>query len=307
VDAAYPLLDSSEEAQSERAALNDLMAVVAMHRGDLAQAQSLLRDAVAIDRQALDRARQAGQPFQRVSAALATHLQHLGDALRLNGSADASSNYEQAETLATEVLATYPNQDNTRFMLDLIRHGQLLAYRKGLTKISPAERIAAMESALDREFGQGFRRFKFGMSIAEVNSLFDPPFALDAKTLPRAGEYVTGDVRYLWIPISKSADFRDFYDLATECLNDDLDYVVFLFHEDSLIRISYRLYGPAKPGCRERRGLLPGLAARQRMPLLGTPKQWHLQWDTRQVSIIGTTLPQGPRLDIVAQYVGTSD
>jgi hypothetical protein len=302
VDAAYPLLDASEDAQSERANLNDLKAVIAMHGGDFAQAQSLLKEAVEIDRQALERAQQAGRPFQRVSAALATHLQHLGDALRLSGSDDASSSYEQAETLATEVLATYPNQDNTRFMLDLIRHGQSLAYRKGLTKTGPAERIAATEAALDREFGQGFGRFKFGMSTAEVNALFDPPFAdVDPKTLPRAGEYLTGDVRYLWIPITKSPDFRDFYDLAANCLTDDLDYVVFLFHEDSLIRISYRLYGPAKSGCRDRRGLLPELAARREMPLLGTPKQWRLEWDTRQVSVVGSTLAQGPKLDIVAR------
>ncbi len=301
VDAARPLLNSSEEAQSERAALDDLTAVGAMQREDFAQAQSLLKNAVAIDQQVLDRARQAARPIQRASAALAAHLQHLGDALRRNGSADTSSIYEQAETLATEVLATYPNQDNTRFMLDLIRHGRLLAYSKGLAQTAPAERIAAMESALDGEFGQGFRRFKFGMSTAEVNSLFDRPFALDPKTLPRAGEYLTGDVRYLWVPISQSSDFRDFYNLATACLDDTLDYVTFLFHEDSLIRISYRLYGPAKPRCRARRGLFPELATRHQMPLLGTPKQWRLQWDTKQVSIIGTTLPQGPRLDIVAR------
>jgi len=301
VEAANPLLDASEEALSERAVLNDLMAVSAMHRGDFAEAQSLLKDAVTLDRQLLDRARQAGRPIQRASAALAAHLQHLGDALRRNGSEAASSAYEQAETLATEVLATYPNQDNTRFMLDLIRHGQSLAYSQGLVQTGPAERIAAMESALDREFGQGFRRFKFGMSTAEVNSLFDLPFALDPEALPRAGEYLTGDVRYLWVPISRSSDFRAFYDLATECLDDKLDYVVFLFHEDSLIRISFRLYGPAKPGCRERRGLFPELAGRHRMPLLGTPKQWRLQWDTKQMSVIGTTLPQGPRLDIVAR------
>ena len=301
VDAAKPLLDSSEEALSERAVLNDLMAVSAMHRGDFTGAQGLLKDAVTVDRQVLDRARQAGRPIQRASVALAAHLQHLGDALRRNGSGDTSSIYEQAETLAIEVLATYPNQDNTRFMLDLIRHGQSLAYSKGLVKTDPAQQIAAMESALDREFGQGFRRYKFGMSTAEVNSLFDRPFALDPKTLPRAGEYLTGDVRYLWVPISRFPDFRDFYDLGTECLNDDLDYVVFLFHEDSLIRISFRLYGPAKPRCRDRRGLFPELATRHLMPLLGTPKQWRLQWDTKQVSIIGTTLPQGPRLDIVAR------
>jgi tetratricopeptide (TPR) repeat protein len=277
-----------------------------MHRGDFAQAQSLLREAVAIDRQALDRARKAQRPYQRVSAALAAHLQYLGDALRLTGSEEASSIYEQAETLATEVLATYPNQENTRFMLDLIRHGQALAYRKGLTKTAPAERIVAMESALDDEFGQGFRRFKFGMSAAEVNSLFDEPFDLDPKTLPRAGEYLTGDVRYMWVPISKSSDFRGLYDLATRCLNDQLDYVTFLFHEDSLIRISYRLYGDAKPRCRDRRGLLPALAARHRLPLLGTPKQWRLQWDTKQVSVIGTTFAQGQKLDIVARYVAST-
>jgi hypothetical protein len=53
------------------------------------------------------------------------------------------------------------------------------------------------------------------------------------------------------------------------------------------------------PGCHERRGLFPELAGRHQMPLLGTPKQWRLQWDTKQVSIIGTTLAQGPKLDIV--------
>jgi hypothetical protein len=301
VDAASPLLDSSEEAQSERAVLDDLTAVDAMRREDFAQAQSLLEHAVMVDRQVLDRARQAARPIQRASAALAAHLQHLGDALRRNGSADAASIYEQAETLATEVLATYPNQDNTRFMLDLIRHGRALAYSKGLVHTAPAERTAAVEAALDREFGSGFRRLKFGMSTAEVNGLFDHPFELDPKTLPRAGEYLTGDVRYLWIPISQSADFRDFYGLAARCLNDTLDYVTFLFHEDSLIRISYRLYGPAMRGCRARRGLFPELATRHLMPLLGTPKQWRLQWDTKQVSVIGTTLPQGPRLDIVAR------
>jgi hypothetical protein len=301
VEAARPLLDTSDEAQSERAVLNDLVAVSAMGRGDFAGAQGLLEEAVALDRQVLDRARQAGRPVQRASAALAAHLQHLGDVLRHNGSKDASSIYEQAEVLATEVLETYPNQDNTRFMLDLIRHGRSLVYRKGLVPTAPAERTAALEADLDRVFGQGFRRFKFGMSIAEVNSLFDTPYGLDPKTLPRAGEYLTGDVRYLWIPLSKSADFRDFYDLAADCLTDDLDYVVFLFHEDSLIRISYRLYGPARPGCRDRRGLLPELAKRHLMPIFGTPKAWRLDWSTKQMSIIGTTLPQGPKLDIVAR------
>jgi len=71
--------------------------------------------------------------------------------------------------------------------------------------------------------------------------------------------------------------------------------------EDSLIRISYRLYGPARPGCRDRRGLLPELAKRHLMPIFGTPKAWRLDWSTKQMSIIGTTLPQGPKLDIVAR------
>jgi hypothetical protein len=186
-------------------------------------------------------------------------------------------------------------------MLDIIRHGRSLGHRKGLVRTDHTERAVSLESSLDERFGHGFGRFRFGMSTKEVNALLDRPFgSVDPARLPVAREYTTGDVRYFWLPISGSSEFRDFFNLGQGCL-EDRDYLVFMFYEDSLMRISYRLNGREKPGCLARNALFPELARRHAMPLLGTPKQWRLQWETKRVSIVGATLGDGPMLDIVAR------
>jgi hypothetical protein len=139
------------------------------------------------------------------------------------------------------------------------------------------------------------------MSVAQVNALLDQPFAqTDPSHLPQAAEYWTGDVRYFWTPISALSDFRNFYSPITSCLDNRLDYVVFMFHENSLMRISFRVLGPRHNGsCGDRRSFFPDLAGRFHMPLYGTPKQWRLHWETQHASVIGTTYDLGPILDII--------
>ena len=138
------------------------------------------------------------------------------------------------------------------------------------------------------------------MSTTQVNALFAQPFGnVEFSTLPIAREYWTGEVRYFWAPIKNVDDFRNIHDLGASCLNQ-MDYAVF-FHSNSLFRISYRLYGLPESGCADRRQLFPVLAKRYRIPLLGPPKSWRLSWEAGHVSIIGTTVSEGPMLDIIAK------
>jgi hypothetical protein len=301
IHAAGQLLDHTDEALDERAELDDVAAGAAAKQNKAGAAQQLLADSIEIDRRLLDDARRNGQPILRLDKSLAIHLQHLGDSLRSESKAAAYSAYDEAETLVTEILETYPNQAGVRFIVDLIRHGRSSLAAKGIARIEPAKQNANDTAVLDTFFAQGYGRFKFGMSSAQVNGLLDHPFAtIDPSQLPRAAEYWTGDVRYFWTPVAELTDFRDFYPPIASCLDNRLDYVVFMFHENSLMRISYRVLGPIHNGsCGDRRAFLPHLAERFHMPLLGTPKQWRLHWETQRASIIGTTYDLGPMLDIV--------
>lgn len=301
IGVALGLLDESDEAQSERAALYDIQAGEAARNKNLSKAAELLQRAARLDRRLLAKARQAGQPIRAATILLATHLQHLGDALRQNGKADAASAYKEAEMLTTEILNTYPNQAGSRFMLDLIRHGHLLLINKGLIADDRINSVVNVDDGVDKRFGEGFGRFKFGMSVAQVNALLDHPFGnVDRAHLPIAREYWTGEVRYFWVFVANAADFRSVYDLSRACLKE-MDYVVFMFHEDSLMRISYRLYGSPQVGCRDRNQLFPALAEQYQIPLLGTPKSWRLRWETGHVSLVGATFNEGPMLDIIAR------
>ena len=303
IHSAIERLDDSGPALTEHAELDDLVASEAAQQSKDELAHKLLDEAVAFDRRVLASTRQAKQPILRLSKSLATHLQHLGDVMRRERNASAYAAYDEAETLTGEILDTYPNQAGIRFILDLVRHGRSLLLAEGVARPDQADPAESLEAAIDKTFAKGFGRFTFGMSQAQVNAVLDHPFsAIDPSALPRAGEYWTGEVRYFWLPVSALADFRSLYDPVAPCLDNRLDYVVFMFHEDSLMRLSYRLYGPSGgPDCGDRKKLFPDLASRFHMPLLGTPKQWRLHWETRHASVVGTTYDEGPMLDIIAR------
>jgi len=131
IAAADKLLDGSDEAQSERAGLDDAIAAEAASQHNYSAAQRQLEGAVALDRQMLDKALQSQSPILSLRASLAAHLQHLGDVLRHEGNDTASAAYDEAEILAGEILESYSNQLGPRFMLDLIRHGRWLVIGHG--------------------------------------------------------------------------------------------------------------------------------------------------------------------------------
>jgi hypothetical protein len=180
----------------------------------------------------------------------------------------------------------------------------------GSAKTSRESRRTAKETALEAAFGNGFGRFKFGMTPAQVNELAGNPY--DISQLPRAYEYTTDDVRYFWLLVSEVPDFQTFYQGAP-CLRNraagyrdsagrhDSDYAAFLFHENALIRISIRFEGQTQLGCPDRSNVLPELAQRYGMPVWGTQGQWRLGWQTPHASLFGSTSSAGPMLDIVSR------
>jgi hypothetical protein len=310
INEARTLLESVPGAIDERANLDDLTAWELAQKGKGDLALQALQEAVRFDRQALADAKSKGEPFLRLTVALAAHLEHLGDELRRSGQETAGPTYDEAEQLASEVLKTYPNQMSTRFMIDLIRHGNMQLDATGSAKTSRESRRTAKETALEAAFGNGFGRFKFGMTPAQVNELAGNPY--DISQLPRAYEYTTDDVRYFWLLVSEVPDFQTFYQGAP-CLRNraagyrdsagrhDSDYAAFLFHENALIRISIRFEGQTQPGCPDRSNVLPELAQRYGMPVWGTQGQWRLGWQTPHASLFGSTSSAGPMLDIVSR------
>jgi tetratricopeptide (TPR) repeat protein len=303
---ARTLLEGVPGAIDERANLDDLSARELEQQGKNGLAVQALQEAVMFDRQSLADAKSKAKPFLRLTVALAAHLEHLGDELRRSGQESAGQTYDEAEKLASEVLQTYPNQISTRFMIDLIRHGNRLLDDTGSPKVSRETRTTHKEAAIDAAFGDGFGRFKFGMTPAQVNELAGNPY--DISQLPRAFEYSTDDVRYFTRLVSEIPDFQTFYQSAS-CLRDhppsyrdsqqrqDSDYATFLFHENALFRISIRFFGQTQPGCPDRSNVLPELAEGYGIPVLGTQGQWRLSWDTSHTSLFGSTSSDGAMVD----------
>jgi Novel STAND NTPase 1 len=220
---------------------------------------------------------------------LAHQGQRLAEAFARDGRPDIAARLDEtdrayldeAEQLANEVLKTYPNQMSTRFMIDLIRHGNMQLDAAGSTKTSRESRRTAKETALEAAFGNGFGRFRLGMTPVQVNELAGNPY--DISQLPRAYEYTTDDVRYFWLLVSQVPDFQTFYKGAS-CLRNraagyrdsagrhDSDYAAFLFHENALIRISLRFEGQTQPGCPDRSKRVAGTRRALRDARLGDPR-----------------------------------
>jgi hypothetical protein len=96
---ARTLLESVPGAIDERANLDDLSAWELAQQGKSGLALEALQEAVRLDRQALADAKSKGKPFIRLTAALAAHLEHLGDELRRSGQESAAPAYDEAEHL----------------------------------------------------------------------------------------------------------------------------------------------------------------------------------------------------------------
>ena len=107
---------------------------------------------------------------------------------------------------------------------------------------------------------------------------------IDVSQLGLVTEYTTDEVRFFFDYMSKFPEFQPIY-ADTTCFRNgypwtnDSDYVVFMFHEGELIRVSMRFQGHDAPGCQRHAALFQTLAQKFGMPLLGTPGAWRLAWD----------------------------
>jgi Tfp pilus assembly protein PilF len=138
----------------------------------------------------------------------------------------------QAYALAAEIAqATQRSTEATR-LFDAAARRANGTTRANLQKAAAREATNAMS-----------RRFRLGMSPAEVNAALNWPFTSVAwKDLPVAGEYKTSEVRYFWRKLDEVSDlpFSEFY---APCSRGD-NSLVFLFDQSGgLFRISLRLWG----------------------------------------------------------------
>jgi hypothetical protein len=80
-----------------------------------------------------------------------------------------------------------------------------------------------------------------------------------------APDYTTGNVQFLWLAAERLADVKSLISLLCP---GSADYVVFMFRENALFRISIRLWGGPEGGqCLRRKDFLPDLAARFGLPI----------------------------------------
>ena len=77
----------------------------------------------------------------------------------------------------------------------------------------------------------------FGMRAEDVNALLPKPYAgMSWDAMSQALEY-PGDVRYFWVPFNEAGPLQ----AGTKRCAGDGSYVVFLFNQTALFRLSYRL------------------------------------------------------------------
>lgn len=97
------------------------------------------------------------------------------------------------------------------------------------------------------ELGTGLGHFHFGMTPEEVNRLLPRPFG-SVTSLPVASEFKSADVRYFWAYTAEfpepDASNSPFEALRTfqVCWSARNSYVVFLFTQGKLVRLSARFF-----------------------------------------------------------------
>ncbi|MBP2231210.1 hypothetical protein J2847_004522 [Azospirillum agricola] len=113
-----------------------------------------------------------------------------------------------------------------------------------------------------RDMRYGIGPFHLGMSAAQVNRKLGTPFVtVQSASLPIAGEYKNNEVRYFWKYFSEDTVVASMILKIPKgpCLSPQ-SYLTFLFLDDSLFRISFRLY--RKDGCSDYRSVVENLRSK---------------------------------------------
>jgi hypothetical protein len=182
-----------------------------------------------------------------ISLELATTLQKQGDLQRRTRDPQALTTYTAASELLEKVLTDDPTSFRARSAIELTRRGIRLLGAATQADADTTKRRDQAGALLNRDFGTGIGKFRFGMSLSEVNQLLHPPYPKVAfGDLPRADEWETGDVRYFWRSLQDEPGLLPF--ALSACLQKGLIDVVLFFHEDTMFRFSFRFFQPPPRG-----------------------------------------------------------
>ena len=177
------------------------------------------------------------------------------------------ASYNSALDLLDDVVADDPTGFTTLATIDLTRHGIRQLSATSQTDKRTLERHSNVDAKIDRAFSEGIGRFQFGMTFPEVNRLLSQPFGeTNVTRLPRATEYETGDVRYVWKWLRDEPDLVPFK--VSECLFKD-GYVVLMFHDGVLFRVVFRFMHD--DNCPEQTTIVDAVAREYEIPSTGSP------------------------------------
>lgn len=216
---------------------------------------------------------------------LAITLMKQGDLRRRTGKLGALSAYNSALELLDRVIADDPTSFDALSTRDLARHGVRLLGQTAAADTIEMQKKSSISSNIDREFGSGIGRFRFGMSLKEINHLLKDPFDDSTFSDPRrALEFKGGDVRYIWKWLRDEPDLKP-YSFNKDCILSSA-YVVFLFHEDRLLRIGIRTMQGTEP-CQERANVIDEFARKYGIFATGANDVRRFRYETKNVGMAG--------------------
>jgi hypothetical protein len=223
-------------------------------------------------------------------------LQKQGDLQRRVGDVQAATTYNMALELLEKVVTDDPTSFTALSAIDLTRHGIRLLGPATQADVATAERRKNVNEAIDRAFAEGIGRFHFGMTYLEVNKLLREPFGeKDISQIPRAWEYETGDVRYIWKWLKDEPGLAPLN--LSACLLKS-GYIVLMFHEGTLFRIVFRFMQDTDP-CPERSTAVDTLARRFGVPSTGSSTARRFRHESERVAVMAVSDSYAISFDII--------
>jgi hypothetical protein len=295
---ASMILADAKEAMSERALIDDVHAQMLLQRGDTTGARADFLEAIRLLRLDMTANRSSGD----VLFNLACELTRLGDVQRLAGDGEALQSYRSSNELFRAVLHDDPTASQAQFGIDVDQHGIYLLGGDAATKSEKEEmgKTTAVAAAFDRAFGDGVGRFKFGMTVSQINSLLPVQFDLSTP-LPIGPEFPNAEVRYLYVK-----SIRDLPDFSVVTQGDaclaQLGYVSFNFHEKRLFRVTVRFAPlPDRHDCPNRENVVDNIAERFGLVTSGGLGQRRIQYRTAAAALTARNSSVGTSVDFVRQ------
>jgi tetratricopeptide (TPR) repeat protein len=265
----------------ERALIDDVQADLLLRQGDTERAAAKFAEAISIFNYIL----KSDPGNSTIISYVASAFQKYGDLQRRAGNPDALTQYLSATEFFNKVLQDNPTSFAGSSGLDLTRHSIRLLNSALQADAVEEHKSGDLATAINSAFASGIGRFRFGLTIQDVNQLLVPPFSLAGlKNLPTAWEYRTSEVRYFWRWITELPDFYIFTN-NEECMVKS-SYVVFMFHDERLFRIVVRVLNDGKK-CPSRERFIDDFAARYRLTPFGSSSERRIRYQNSNVAITG--------------------